>query len=462
MSPLAVVLAVLVASGVVAIVIGRRLARVQSPVLVPPEVAEGADRQLALLLRANHALGVWVALPGRPSPRTALARRLGPLAADLVGARLPRLSRGGDGGTELLENGVLVFVGDDSGVAAALLPAPASQETIEQVRRDLVSVLADALQRPLLADLDRQQGRPDESVESVAMRLGHQLERLLDAEVAVALARPIGVQVLGASLRSDPRILLAIAAPGSALEQVARGVEAGPVASDDPLGRAAQERRRSRPNAVVLPIPGGAFPVGAVALSLPGGELPPPPVRGALLRALEEAGPRFVTAFDRADIAEHATSDPLTGLRNRRGLDRIMHLENQRAGVLIYADLDRFKQLNDALGHAAGDAALVHFARLVTERIRTRDVAARIGGEEFAIWLPEATLIEGAAVAERVREGLATTPWEWQGKPWTLTASFGVAGAPETVPEIPHLAARADDALYQAKEAGRNRVVTAM
>jgi diguanylate cyclase (GGDEF)-like protein len=461
-NPLLVLLVVLGASVLVAIVIARRLVRAQSPVLTPPEVAEGADRQLALLLRANHALGVWVALPGSAAPRTALARRLGPPAADLVEARLPRLSRASEGGTELLEDGVLVFTGDGSGVAAALLPAPAPHATIQQVRRDLASVLADALQRPMLADLDRQRGMPHESVESVAMRLGHQLERLLDTEVAVALARPMGVQVLGASLRSDPRILLAIAASGSPLERVARGMEPGPVASDDPLGRAAQERRRSRPGAVVLPIPGARLPVGAVALSLPGGELPAPPLRGDLLRTLEQAGPRLAAALDRADLEETASSDPLTGLRNRRGLDRMMQRVDQRAGVLVYADLDRFKRLNDTLGHAAGDAALVHFARLLSERIRTRDVAARIGGEEFAIWLPDTTLLEGAAVAERVRDGLAATAWGWQGRPWPLTASFGVAGCPETVPGIHHLAARADEALYQAKAAGRNRVVTAM
>ena len=134
----------------------------------------------------------------------------------------------------------------------------------------------------------------------------------------------------------------------------------------------------------------------------------------------------------------------------------------QRDGVLVYADLDHFKKLNDTLGHAAGDAALVHSARLMVQLIRTRDVAARIGGEEFAVWLPDATLLEGAAVAERIRSALADTPWGWQGRSWDLTASFGVAGCPETVPGIAHLAARADEALYEAKRGGRNRVVTAL
>ncbi|MFN2315161.1 MAG: hypothetical protein ABR602_00650, partial [Gemmatimonadales bacterium] len=242
----------------VAAIIARRLVRLQSPVLAPPELAPDADRHLALLLRANHALGVWVLPPDGDPPRSALATRLGPLAMGLVGARLPRLARSVEGGAELLEDGVLIYLGDGQSVAAVLLPAPATQARLEAARRDLAGFLDEARHRPILADVARQQGRPHESAESVALRLAHQLERLLDTEVAVALVRPAGVQVMGVSLRSDPRLLLAIAAPGSALERVARGVESGPVASDDPLGRAGSERRRARPSAVILPIPGGA------------------------------------------------------------------------------------------------------------------------------------------------------------------------------------------------------------
>lgn len=462
MSPVLLAVGLLTVSLLVAVVIARRLVRLQSPVLAPPELAPDADRHLALLLRANHALGVWVLPPDGAPTRSALATRLGPLATELVGARLPRLARSGEGGAELLEDGVLVFLGDGHSVAAALLPTPASQDRRAAARRDLAGLLDDARHRPILANVARQQERPHESAESVALRLAHQLERLLDTEVAVALVRPAGVQVMGVSLRSDPRLLLAIAAPGSALERVARGVESDPVASDDPLGRAGSERRRARPSAVIVPIPGGAFPVGAVVLQGPGGELPGPPVRGELLQAIAQAGPRLTAALERSDLAETATSDPLTGLRNRRGLDAAMSRVDQRDGVLVYADLDHFKKLNDTLGHAAGDAALVHCARLLLQLIRTRDVAARIGGEEFAIWLPDASLLEGAAVAERIRDTLAETPWAWQGRAWTLTASFGVAGCPETVPSARHLAVRADEALYEAKRTGRNRVVTAM
>jgi diguanylate cyclase (GGDEF)-like protein len=125
---------------------------------------------------------------------------------------------------------------------------------------------------------------------------------------------------------------------------------------------------------------------------------------------------------------------------------------------LVYADIDRFKNLNDTLGHPAGDAALVHFARIIREQIRTDDVAARIGGEEFAVWLPDSGLDLGARIAERIRVKLGTTAWDWRGRQWPLSASFGVAACPETSPSLDNLPAQADSALYVAKRSGRNRV----
>ena len=124
----------------------------------------------------------------------------------------------------------------------------------------------------------------------------------------------------------------------------------------------------------------------------------------------------------------------------------------------MYADLDRFKLLNDTLGHAAGDAALIHFARIIQGQIRGDDMAARIGGEEFAVWLPKADLETGARIAERIRIKLGTTPWDWKGRSWPLSASFGAAACPETGRTLKLLPAQADAALYVAKKAGRNRV----
>lgn len=446
----------------VALVLARQLRRQQSPALAPADLAPGADALLALVLRANRALGVWIQDPGRGGTLQALHSSLSPGQRDLVMDRLPRLGRHAAGGTEVLDAGIMVHVAHGETVAAAILPRPVSQPAVDHLRADLLEVLERIRREPVLRDVSRTQERPGETAESIAMRLAHQLERLLDVEVAVALTRPQGVQVLGVSRRSDPRLLLALAAPGSPLELAGRGVESGPLVSDDPLGRSARERRRSRPKAVILPIPGTELPVGAVVVATMDGEIPAAAGMGELMQALGAAGPRLAQALDREALEETSRADPLTGLRNRRGLDAALARVERQEGTMIYADLDHFKRLNDAMGHPAGDAALVHFARLIGQGIRSGDVAARIGGEEFAVWLPGASLLEGAAAAERIREEFETTRWAWQGRHWPLSASFGVAGCPETVPSIDQLAARADEALYRAKQEGRNRVITAM
>ena len=133
------------------------------------------------------------------------------------------------------------------------------------------------------------------------------------------------------------------------------------------------------------------------------------PVIAEVQEALRNAGPRMARARKLEELGNAAVTDPLTGLKNRRGLDDAMRRIGVAQGTLIYADFDKFKLLNDTLGHHAGDAALVHFARLVHDTIRGGDTAARIGGEEFAIWLPGASLVYGAKVADRIRIKLGTT-----------------------------------------------------
>ncbi|HEY5939302.1 MAG TPA: GGDEF domain-containing protein, partial [Gemmatimonadales bacterium] len=156
--------------------------------------------------------------------------------------------------------------------------------------------------------------------------------------------------------------------------------------------------------------------------------------------------------------------DSLTGLVNRGAFtgslcERLDAARESGASVALFIiDLDRFKNLNDTLGHPAGDAALVHFARVIREQIRTFDVAGRIGGEEFAVWLPETGLDLGGKIAERIRIKLGTTAWDWRGRQWPLSASFGVAACPETSRSLDNLPAQADSALYVAKRSGRNRV----
>src|SRR5207244_11216930 len=119
--------------------------------------------------------------------------------------------------------------------------------------------------------------------------------------------------------------------------------------------------------------------------------------------------------------------DLLTGLCNPREFERV--LERYAAEVktklepatLVYSDLDRFKGLNDTLGHAAGDAALRHVAGLLQAAVRDGDLVARIGGEEFAVWLPRTPLGEGLEVAERVRRGVEGAGRRWNGGAHAVT-----------------------------------------
>jgi len=155
-----------------------------------------------------------------------------------------------------------------------------------------------------------------------------------------------------------------------------------------------------------------------------------------------------------------ALEDPLTGLANRRGLAEAWAHEaarSQRYGYacsVIAADLDRFKQVNDRYGHDAGDRVLVAIARLFTAHVRTHDIVARVGGEEFTIILGHADLPDALAVAERVCTAVATA--DLVPAPGTCTLSVGLACSRLT-PHADMLQA-ADRALYEAKLQGRNRV----
>lgn len=159
-------------------------------------------------------------------------------------------------------------------------------------------------------------------------------------------------------------------------------------------------------------------------------------------------------------------SDPLTGLKNRRGFDMVLaaQLASARdAGLplsLIIADIDHFKSINDRYGHPAGDDVLKWFARVLSSNVKGRDTVARYGGEEFAIVMPATPLGNASKVAAQIKAQLEAQFWQKPGAPNTMlrvTASFGVAQL-EAAEGTSALIARADAKLYEAKQAGRNRV----
>jgi diguanylate cyclase len=158
----------------------------------------------------------------------------------------------------------------------------------------------------------------------------------------------------------------------------------------------------------------------------------------------------------------HALTDPLTGLPNRRGFERGMEglRTPDTSSALMAIDLDHFKTINDTHGHAAGDHVLQKVSLILRGALRNRDLLSRLGGEELAVLLPETDAALARLIGERLRRAIDEMEILWEGRVIHVTASFGVATAPGTLP-MAELFAQADAALYSAKHAGRNRVVFA-
>lgn len=162
-----------------------------------------------------------------------------------------------------------------------------------------------------------------------------------------------------------------------------------------------------------------------------------------------------------------ARTDPLTGLANRRVLDEQLEVEIARAArhgtalSLALLDVDRFKLVNDTRGHAVGDDVLRAIASVLSVGLRKTDLGARYGGEEIAILLPHAELADGFAVCERIREAVASLVHSAPSGAFGVTISVGVAALDGHRRTATELLLAADEALYQAKREGRDRVIAA-
>jgi diguanylate cyclase (GGDEF)-like protein len=185
---------------------------------------------------------------------------------------------------------------------------------------------------------------------------------------------------------------------------------------------------------------------------------------GQVVRMFNATIDRLSRAFHEIEML--ARRDPLTGLPNRRAFDERLGAEAARSRRyghpfgLIILDLDHFKSVNDHYGHPAGDEVLKFVAKLIEANVRETDLAARIGGEEFAVILPESGIGEVKAVADKLRESVGDTPFQVQGLPAgmriTLSAGGTCSAGHLVTPES--IVAAADAALFRSKNEGRNRV----
>jgi diguanylate cyclase (GGDEF)-like protein/PAS domain S-box-containing protein len=165
------------------------------------------------------------------------------------------------------------------------------------------------------------------------------------------------------------------------------------------------------------------------------------------------------------ELQQQATTDELTGIFNRRHFQQLALGELKRANrfkhslTIVLIDIDHFKHVNDTLGHAAGDQALLAFTKICQKNIREIDIFARFGGDEFALLLPEADYVQAYVAVDRIRMAVSALPIDLEGKLVSITISSGIANLSGNEESFDKLLSQADQALYQAKEAGRNKVV---
>lgn len=453
-------------------VIGWLAARAAAPSDRVPRDCLPADPHhvLDLLRRAHGAVFACLARPdatetlnaGTAAGAKDLAERTAATARVALGDRRQHVIR---------DPHTIAAVGDgDLGVALAWTGAAPAQDVLE-------AALAD--QRALLGGFQahgglgwaRQPGTAmpptatvPEALESVAFAVCQSARSICDCPAAVVLRDP-GSQaatIVAVSRGADRRLVRSVVASDSVAGRACMGeVPIAGAGGTDLFGQLRADRRRRDEQGLAYPLRDGRQGVGALVVFGAPDQLGDA-VQGRLVSLAEESGPRLAMAAAIRAAETRAQTDELTGLWNRRALDRAMQNDGSAQCALLLVDLDHFKKLNDSFGHTAGDAALRHVARVLRAALREQDLAARVGGEEFACWLPNTSLERAREVAERVRQAVATARLYWAGAELSIACSVGVAAKPATVSQTANLYTAADAALYRAKEGGRNRVEVAL
>lgn len=179
---------------------------------------------------------------------------------------------------------------------------------------------------------------------------------------------------------------------------------------------------------------------------------------------LEEKNKELMVAYEK--IEHLALTDTLTGIPNRRNISNTMSKEASRCRrngstfALVMCDIDFFKKVNDTYGHDTGDYVLKTVAGIIQSNLRQQDIVSRWGGEEFLIVLPETGINDGMKVSEKLRKNIEETKMEFGGHSFGITMTFGVTIYENEV-GLEKSIKKADDALYEGKQTGRNKVVQA-
>jgi diguanylate cyclase (GGDEF)-like protein len=300
--------------------------------------------------------------------------------------------------------------------------------------------------------------------------------RVTEMDRLVQFGKALAQSLDGSSIRAATVEHLPSIASGRKVWAITRcGAEWIELMPIDPNERAAVEREAARvmgdidvpmnradENVCCMPLVAGGHPVGAIGVS----SIPPltDAERAALSAAAALLGPSAKNAELYSEVQENSVRDALTGCFNRRHSLEVLDSEVRRARrargacSVVMFDIDHFKRINDRFGHLCGDAVLAHVGQRMKAVLRSSDTKCRYGGEEFLVLLPDTPMAGARRVAEMLRKDLEQHRVRFNDQTLVVTASFGIAEVIAADDSSTTVIARADAALYHAKQDGRNCV----
>ncbi len=452
---------VLLAGGILGWVFGRKQGRRRRLRRTLDLVRRAHRCDYACIVDRN---GVVVTTAGDQQSKPAVVERVITTAKLAMSDRKPHVVR---------EDGLIIAVGVGSMGAAINSPTgDLAEAEVDGAVVDLKRLLADlgahhrasaAAASGSVAEWSEIGSPIAESVQGMSVALCETAREMCDRPTAVVVRdlASKAVRIVAISHGVDRRLVGVPVLSDSAAGRACFGMT--PIEGRGRMelfGHRSDNRRRHDLQGVAFPLRDGQLGVGTLVVLGPIEQLSDA-ARELLTELAKESGPRIGSAIAVRNSDARVTMDEVTGLPKRQVLDAVMESHGDTTGSLILLDFDQLGEIAEIYGRTAVDATLKHLTKILLSNLRDEDAAARTSEGQFSLWLPDTGLSGAMLVAERVRQSVETTPWDWAGNETKLTCSIGVASCPTPTQRVVNLFDAALVALMRAQEQGRNRVAAA-